>query len=238
MQTPFKFYTCVNVWQTLIASVKLCGGHQWFFFILLLGLHWKDRKAYNNKANMSKNKQRGARHLWAVHCSINDVSLASNLMFELMFIPMSLMNSKNNRALRYPRGDWNVVRGGSLDNHWLRAVSEEVLDPDEVFASYSVSVELCEELPMRHIVKGPAEVHHRRKTKKTPKLRVTGLCEGNSPVTGDFPAQGASNTENVSIWLHHHGKISLITTHTALDQSIPRKIIKVDHLVTVVISVQ
>ena len=27
-----------------------------------------------------------------------------------------------------------------------------------------------------------------RKSKKTSKLRVTGLCEGNSPVTGEFPA--------------------------------------------------
>ena len=34
---------------------------------------------------------------------------------------------------------------------------------------------------------------------KTSKLRVTGLCEGNSPVTGEFPAQKASNVENVSI---------------------------------------
>ena len=34
---------------------------------------------------------------------------------------------------------------------------------------------------------------------ETPKLRVTGLCEGNSPVTGEFPAQKASNAENVSI---------------------------------------
>ena len=30
----------------------------------------------------------------------------------------------------------------------------------------------------------------RRKPKKTPKLLVTVLCERNSPVTGDFPAQG------------------------------------------------
>ena len=29
--------------------------------------------------------------------------------------------------------------------------------------------------------------------KKTSKLRVTGLCEGNSPVTGEFPTQRASN---------------------------------------------
>ena len=44
----------------------------------------------------------------------------------------------------------------------------------------------------------------RRRSKKTSKLRVTGLCEGNSPVTGEFPAQMASNAENVSIWWRHH----------------------------------
>ena len=44
----------------------------------------------------------------------------------------------------------------------------------------------------------------RRRSKKTSKLRVTGLCEGNSSVTGDFPAQRASNAENVSIWWRHH----------------------------------
>ena len=44
----------------------------------------------------------------------------------------------------------------------------------------------------------------RRRSKKTSKLRVTGLCAGNSPVTGDFPAQRASNAENVSIWWRHH----------------------------------
>ena len=43
----------------------------------------------------------------------------------------------------------------------------------------------------------------RRRSKKTSKLRVTGLCVGNSPVTGEFPAQRASNAENVSIWWRH-----------------------------------
>ena len=33
----------------------------------------------------------------------------------------------------------------------------------------------------------------RRRSKKTSKLRVTGLYSGNSPVTGEFPAQRASN---------------------------------------------
>ena len=43
----------------------------------------------------------------------------------------------------------------------------------------------------------------RRKSKKTSKLRVTGLCAGNSPGTGEFPAQMASYAENVSIWWRH-----------------------------------
>ena len=39
--------------------------------------------------------------------------------------------------------------------------------------------------------------------KKTSKFLVTGLCVGNSPVTGEFFAQKASNAENVSIsWRH------------------------------------
>ena len=46
----------------------------------------------------------------------------------------------------------------------------------------------------------------RRRSKKTSKLRVTGLCAGNSPVTGEFPTQRASNAENVSFWWRHHGR--------------------------------
>ena len=45
----------------------------------------------------------------------------------------------------------------------------------------------------------------RRRSTKTSKLRVTGLCAGNSPGTGEFPAQMASNAENASIWWRHHG---------------------------------
>ena len=44
----------------------------------------------------------------------------------------------------------------------------------------------------------------RRRSKNKSKLRVTGLCVGNSPVTGEFPAQKASSGENVSIWWRHH----------------------------------
>ena len=44
----------------------------------------------------------------------------------------------------------------------------------------------------------------RRRSKKTPKLPLTGLYEGNSPVTSEFPAQKASNSENVGIWWYHY----------------------------------
>ena len=44
----------------------------------------------------------------------------------------------------------------------------------------------------------------RRRSKKTSKLCVTCLCEGNPPVTGGFPSQRASNAENIStLWRHH-----------------------------------
>ena len=44
----------------------------------------------------------------------------------------------------------------------------------------------------------------RRRSKKTSKLRLTSLSEGNSSVTGEFPAQRASSSENVFIWWRHH----------------------------------
>ena len=54
----------------------------------------------------------------------------------------------------------------------------------------------------------------RHRSKKISKLRVTGLCAGNSPETGEFPAQMASNAENVSIWWRHHDKhVKLFNQH-------------------------
>ena len=44
----------------------------------------------------------------------------------------------------------------------------------------------------------------RRRPKKASKIRITGLCAGNSPGTGEFPAQKASEAENISIWWRHH----------------------------------
>ena len=59
----------------------------------------------------------------------------------------------------------------------------------------------------------------RCRSKKTSKLRVTCLCAGNSPGTGEFPAQMASNAENFSIlWRHHVIRIFNLA-HAVLSQN-------------------
>ena len=60
-------------------------------------------------------------------------------------------------------------------------------------------------------------------SKKTSKLRVTGLCAGNSPGTGEFSAQMASYAENVSIWWRHHVRQRLKCMLTGLYTTKHRK---------------
>ena len=81
------------------------------------------------------------------------------------------------------------------------------------------AVELGKQLSLlwRHNGRGNVSNHQRhdcllnrlfrRRSKKTSKLRVTGFCVGNSPGTGEFPAQMASNAENVSIWWRLHVRV-------------------------------
>ena len=65
----------------------------------------------------------------------------------------------------------------------------------------------------------------RRRSKKTLKLRVTGFCVGNSPGTGEFPAQMASNAENVSIWWRHHAYMTYQICTTILNICILNKLV-------------
>ena len=57
---------------------------------------------------------------------------------------------------------------------------------------------------MAYLVTGVPTVYsyrlfRRRRSKKTTKLRVTGLWMGDSPATGNLPAERASNAENVTL---------------------------------------
>ena len=61
----------------------------------------------------------------------------------------------------------------------------------------------------------------RRRSKKTSKIRVTGLCAGNSPGAGEFPAQMAGNAENVSIWWRHHAASLVALYSITADIKVP-----------------
>ena len=65
-----------------------------------------------------------------------------------------------------------------------------------------------------------------RLTMLTSKLCVTGLCEGNSPVTEEFPAQRVSNVKNVSIWWRHRDDFTKtsLATHNGRMGTMPQNI--------------
>ena len=63
-----------------------------------------------------------------------------------------------------------------------------------------------------------------RKSSKTSKLRFTGLCEGNPPVSGGLPSQKDSYAKNVSIWGCHYvqwmgytiGRLMTLRSHSSI----------------------
>ena len=57
-------------------------------------------------------------------------------------------------------------------------------------------------------------VYFMHKSKEKSKLRITVVCAGKSRVTGEFPAQSASNAENVSICWRHHEWIGPCNHHS------------------------
>ena len=66
----------------------------------------------------------------------------------------------------------------------------------------------------------------RRRSKKTSKLRVTGLCGGNSPVTDGFHSQRASHVENASIYWRNHAAVSLPTPPVTFQWNFRKVILK------------
>ena len=60
----------------------------------------------------------------------------------------------------------------------------------------------------------------RHRSKKTSKPRVTGLGAGNSPVTGEFPAQIASNAENVSFWWRYQDATMIFLTEDTINATL------------------
>ena len=137
----------------------------------------------------------------AMHYSqINNVSKMKNRPCLMVWRCMSAMQIWLTRAKhRYRNGCWN---------QWWPAAPFAYFNPNRDKQLHPLS------LRWRHNDHAGVSNHQphgcllnrlfRRNSKKTSKLRVTGLCAGNSPGTGEFPAQMASYAENVSIWWRHH----------------------------------
>ena len=66
-----------------------------------------------------------------------------------------------------------------------------------------MSAMVCHRQPHDCLLNNRLSRRSSKKTKKT-KLRLTGHCVRNLSVTGEFPAQRASNAEKGSIWWRHH----------------------------------
>ena len=108
-------------------------------------------------------------------------------------------------VFQYERSTWSETGISMLTSHWCHNVQDGVSNH---------------------------QLHHcllnrlfRRRSKKISKLRVTGLCAGKSPVTGEFPTQMASNVENVSIWWRHHEDVQKLHKHLTLISAVIKSII-------------
>ena len=104
--------------------------------------------------------------------------------------------------------------------HWFTELKNYAHDSNFfLFCCVLVHFDICLTLQWRHNGRDSVSNHQprecllsrliRQRSKKTSKPRATGLCAGNSPETGEFPAQRAGNAENVSIWWRHHEAPSL-----------------------------
>ena len=121
-----------------------------------------------------------------------------------------------------PLSQWQRRFQWKLCSHWLKVLRQHQIAmatwySHTVETHYNtitslfmlfVSLQWCHN--ERHGVSNHGRIHYLLnrffgfRSKKTPKRCVTGLCGGNSPMTGEFPAQRASNAENASIWWRHH----------------------------------
>ena len=151
----------------------------------------------NSQINMTQHKS------WEWMNRIFDGQPVDEVQIETVTLCAQFMNSFSS-LWEYESPQWNV------SNCHKRIASVLYNHGEEIFIW-----ELLVSLQWRHNDPNGVSNHRRlvgllnrlfrRRSKKTSKPRVTGLWEGNSPVTGEFPSQRASNAENVSIWWRHHG---------------------------------
>ena len=114
-------------------------------------------------------------------------------------------------------GDKTILRPSYLHNgisytgkttflYWIRALMRNAwwIIHQDLFISLQWRHNECGGVSNRQRLDCLLNCLFRHRSKKTSKLRFTGLYEGNSLVTDEFPAQRASIGDNVPIWWCHH----------------------------------
>ena len=99
---------------------------------------------------------------------------------------------------RHPGRNWMITEGNKYQTLWSNYILQYT--HYSYIMNYDGSDGISNHLHLHYLLNRL----FRRRSKATSKLRITGLFEGNSPVSGEFPSQRASNAENVSIWWSHH----------------------------------
>ena len=117
------------------------------------------------------------------------------LMFSLIYVWINdWVNNREAGDLRRQHGHYDVI---VMQNYIIITIGYAKFHySDVMFAGSSQIISLT--IVYSTVYSGTDQ------WKKTSKLRVTGLCAGNSSMTEEFPAQMAGNAENVSIWWRHH----------------------------------
>ena len=141
--------------------------------------------------------------IWDFHCADYDVTVMGRQNISSSLWVLMVCNDKAVRLTSYPYKNvesyqWSRRRTISRSLHY-----NDVIMSAMAFQITSLTINY-------------STVYSTRRSKKTSKLRVTGLCEGNSPVTGWFPSQSASNAENVSIGWGHHERQRAIRNYTRM----------------------
>ena len=133
---------------------------------------------------------------------LNDVVWTRNLIIAEALGNSGLVSIPGGQSSAYKR---KVYIGDAL-SRWLRPFSPQIeTGPGLDDMALQWCHDECDGVSNHRRLDCLLSRLFKRRSKKTSKLPVTGLCEGNSPVTGEFPSQRTSNTENGSIWWRHHG---------------------------------
>ena len=95
----------------------------------------------------------------------------------------------------------------SGSKHIMTGINHDLLPMGQIFLHYSAVLMSTMTSAIASVMIVYSTVYYQAQIKENIKAPVTGFCEGNSPVTGEFPAQRASKTKKISIWWRNHGNV-------------------------------